>query len=524
MAALPEPDFILVKFCIAAAILGVTALIFQKLKSVHPSYPPGPKGVPILGVMLDFPQERPWIKFKEWSEEYGSDITSFEVLGKRMVVLNSYAATQALLVKRSAIYSDRPELPMVNDLQGWNWNLAFMRYGPTWKEHRKLFTQEVQHALAHFSKKYAFGAAHRLLGSILSSPEDFGAHLKHLTGYFTLSVAYGLDIKPAGDPYVEIAERANEGLVKAASFPSYLVDAIPALKYVPEWFPGAKFKRDARVWARYTKTLREAPFQAAKERYVHGTGKPCVASRGLENIQSGGARQEQESCLKSVLGTFYSAGVDTTLSALSTFVLAMVLHPEVQQTAQKAILEAVGHNRLPEFEDIQSIPYLQALVREVFRWQPVVPMAVPRTTTADDHYGGYFIPKGSTIIANAWAILQDESIFGKDTHIFNPERFLTEDGSRLNPSIPSPDMAFGFGRRVCPGRFLAEHLVVVTIASLLHCFDINKAKDENGKETCPNVDYSTGLVSYPKSFACDFKVRSTKLKGLILEAGKDVEN
>lgn len=89
-----------------------------------------------------------------------------------------------------------------------------------------------------------------------------------LTGYFTLSIAYGLDIKPPGDPYVAIADKANEGLAKAGSFPSYLVDVIPVLKYLPEWFPGAKFKRDARVWAKFARALREDGFQIAKERYV----------------------------------------------------------------------------------------------------------------------------------------------------------------------------------------------------------------------------------------------------------------
>ncbi|TFK73144.1 cytochrome P450 [Pluteus cervinus] len=525
MTAPPSFEFFSTELYVTAAVLGFVALLYSTLQDGRKLYPPGPLGLPVFGMMFHFPQNQPWIQFREWSKKYNSDAVSIEVLGQRTVVLNSSIATQELMVKRSAIYSDRPALPMLNDLLGWNWNFAFMRYGATWKEHRKLFQQEVQHSLAHFAQPHALAATHRLLGSILTSPEGYIAHLKHLAGYFALSSAYGLDIKPSGDPYVEIAEKANEGPVKAASFPPYLVDTIPALKYIPAWFPGAQFKRDARVWAEFAEKLLEVPFQAAKERYVQGTGKPCIASRGLEEIRSNASaphQEEQELNLKSVLGVFYSAGVESTLASLSTFVLAMVLHPEVQKTAQRAIVEAVGDNRLPEFDDIQSIPYLQALVKEVFRWQPAIPLAIPHTTTADDYYQGYFIPKGSTVIGNAWAILQDESIFGEDTHLFKPERFLTEDGTMLNPSVPNPDVAFGFGRRACPGRFLAERLIIITAASLLHCFEISKVKAKDETEISPVVEYTTGMISYPKPFACDFKVRSAKLKEIIQDASQDV--
>ncbi|TFK73143.1 cytochrome P450 [Pluteus cervinus] len=543
MPAISDFSWWPIELCITVGLLGVTAFLYRRIKPGHLPYPPGPKGLPVVGMMLSFPQDQPWIKFKEWSKEYGSDIISLKVLGKRIVVLNSHATTQELMTKRSAIYSDRPDLPMLNDLQGWNWNFGFMRYNVTWKEHRKLLTREVQNTLANSAQHYAISATRRLLGSILISPENYAAHLKHLTGYFTLSIAYGLDIKPSGDPYVAIADKANEGLAKAGSLPSYLVDAIPSLKYLPEWFPGAKFKRDARVWAKFARALREDGFRIAKERYVKGIIKPCVASRGLERIRGDSDQEDQEENLKSVLGVFYSAGVDTSVSALATFVLAMVLHPEVQQTAHMAILQAVGHDRLPEFDDIQSVPYLHAVVREVLRWNPVIPMAIPHATTTDDVYDGYFIPKGSTVVGNAWAILRDETIFGGDTHLFKPERFLTEDGSILNPAVPNPEMAFGFGRRACPGRFLAYRLLLITTASLLHSFEIVKAKAKDGTDISPAVAYTTGMIrfvgpsadnmsgpltesrcSFPKPFACDFKVRSAKLRELILETSKAVEN
>jgi cytochrome P450 len=73
----------------------------------------------------------------------------------------------------------------------------------------------------------------------------------------------------------------------------------------------------------------------------------------------------------------------------------MAVHPDVQNKAQIEIDTIVGPHRLPEFEDRPSLPFVEALFREVFRWRPVLPLGVAHATTADDIYNGYFIPKGN---------------------------------------------------------------------------------------------------------------------------------
>ncbi|KAK7039670.1 hypothetical protein R3P38DRAFT_487995 [Favolaschia claudopus] len=72
-----------------------------------------------------------------------SDIISVHLAGDTVVVLNSLTAATDLLDKRSAIYSDRPPFPMLNDLIGFSWNIGFMCYGPRWKAHRKLFMRQL---------------------------------------------------------------------------------------------------------------------------------------------------------------------------------------------------------------------------------------------------------------------------------------------------------------------------------------------------------------------------------------------
>lgn len=85
--------------------------------------------------------------------------------------------------------------------------------------------------------------------------------------------------------------------------------------------------------------------------------------------------------------------------------------------AQRMIDEVVGKDRLPSFEDRENLPYLEAIVEEIFRWRPITSAGKPHRNMAEDEYEGYFIPKGSVIIPNHWAIGRDESVFGEKRKI-----------------------------------------------------------------------------------------------------------
>ncbi|KAG6895756.1 hypothetical protein C0993_009238 [Termitomyces sp. T159_Od127] len=219
-----------------------------------------------------------------------------------------------------------------------------------------------------------------------------------------MSVAYGIDVQPDNDPYIAAAETAMHGMSEATIPGAFLVEFIPLLKYVPAWMPGADFKRKARMWRDFTTQVLEKPFAAV-----------------------------QQSLVRTPL-----RGSDTTVSAMNTFILAMVCHPEVQQKAQEELDSVLPPGQLPDFSDEPALPYLSAIVKEVLRWQPPVPLAVPHYATDDDIYDNYVIPAGSTVIGNAWTVYPNP-------HIFNPDRFM-KDG-KLNPEIRDPSGVFGFGRR-----------------------------------------------------------------------------
>ncbi|KAG6816714.1 hypothetical protein H0H87_003574 [Tephrocybe sp. NHM501043] len=161
----------------------------------------------------------------------------------------------------------------------------------------------------------------------------------------------------------------------------------------------------------------------------------------------------------------------------------MVIYPECQRKAQEELDTAVGPDRLPEFSDRENLPYLECVLQEVVRWNPAAPAGVPRKAQEDDVFNGMLIPEGATVIANFRAMTLDDSIY-KDASTFDPSRFLPPPLGRGEPHSTG---LFGFGRRKCPGRYLAEDSLWITIATMLATISFKRAITQDGKEIIPDA-------------------------------------
>lgn len=179
--------------------------------------------------------------------------------------------------------------------------------------------------------------------------------------------------------------------------------------------------------------------------------------------------QYRDMIARDVAGISYVGGSDTTVSSALALFIALGTHPEVQKKAQAEIDSLTGAERLPTCAEAQQMPYLQAIVKEVSRWHTVGPLSLPHQSVEDDTYEGYFIPGGSWILPNTWAILHDPSVFDSPME-FRPERYL-KDG-QLDPAVLDPEAAaFGYGRRICPGRHFSNAALSAMVASLLAVYD-----------------------------------------------------
>ncbi|KAF8158899.1 cytochrome P450 [Mycena galopus ATCC 62051] len=265
--------------------------------------------------------------------------------------------------------------------------------------------------------------------------------------------------------------------------------------------------------------MKNAPFDFVRQNMRDGNGRSSVLRELLESNDTQGGSKERENTIKDVAAVAYSAAADITAGTLVVFIMAMALNPQVLLKAQNEIDTVVGIGSLPGFEHRNALPYCEAVVREVLRWRPIAPLAVAHATSEDDIYEGYFIPKGTMVLPNIWAMVHDESIYGPHPNHFNPERFFNADGQlNANDQI----LGFGFGRRACVGRHAADATVWATIVSVLSTFTIAKAKDETGKEIEIKPAFTDTVVSHPKPFKCAISPRSEGARQLIENLMPDV--
>ncbi|RXW22027.1 hypothetical protein EST38_g3853 [Candolleomyces aberdarensis] len=443
------------------AILATGALLYTINRRRKPSLPlpPGPKGLPLVGNLFQMPAELQWIKYHEWSTELNTDVLHLQVAGTDIIVLDNYNAAADLLEARSSLYSGRPRMVMVMELMGWDFNFGFRYYGDYWRKHRRLAQTSLQATAIKQYRPHLAQATRKLLKRLLDERDDGNLipHLRQLTAETILSVAYGIEIQQENDPYIKLSEAANQGAIIAGVPGAFLVDTIPILKYVPAWFPGASFKQKAREWHKMTRAM-----------------------TNLQKIEAGEKDDAfTEDVLRNTLAALYSGGSDTTVSTIATSILGLLEHPEVVKKAQAQIDSVVKPGHLPDLDDEPSLPYITAIVKEALRWREVTPFGVPHALSTDDEYKGYRLPAGAIVIVNEWAMLHDENVYA-DPFEFKPDRFIDPETGKIDYSrARDPGHAcFGFGRRICPGRFMAFESLWLTIASLIATFDIEKAKEK----------------------------------------------
>ncbi|KAF5346774.1 hypothetical protein D9756_010418 [Leucocoprinus leucothites] len=467
--------------------------------------PPGPRRWPIIGHALSIPMTFMPKAYKVMGERLGTKIIYLEAFGQSMVVLNDVQMARDLLEKRSALYSSRPHLNMLMDVMDINYMFSVMPYGEEWRNYRRLFQQYFSPKTLHRDQEKMMDFVRKgLLPNMYQLPQDSLQHIKDCIGGFATAITYGFPIKKRHDPTVEHAERAFSALAEAGTPGRFLVDIMPILKYVPEWVPGAGFKKLAREWRSILLQLRDEPYWKTMGAINDGTAPISFVSESLSVNREKLDLELQEERIKQTAAQLYGAASETTSTAAITFILAMLKYPRVQKLAQQEIDSVIGRHRLPEFSDQPDLPYLSAVLKEVLRWNPTVPLGVPHRTTEEDVYEGCLIPKGSIVIANTLAMLHDEEIYQNPSE-FIPERFL-KDG-KINPDIPDPEDSSSTIRS-CPGAHIALSKLYIIAVSILSLFDISPELDENGLpiELIPEFK-GNAITSVPLPFPCKITPR-----------------
>ncbi|KAJ7444604.1 cytochrome P450, partial [Mycena galericulata] len=416
-----------------------------------------------------------------------------------VVVLTDAAAVKEIMDKRSATTSDRPSIHMADLVTG-GLHLALMHYGDPWRTLRRAAHTILTPQATALHLPIQQAEATQLLYDILCTPQSFYNHIQRYSSSVILSVLCGKRAPRYETPETTAffhVTREWELLLEFGATPP--VDMIPFLKLVPERW--AKWKRDSKNIRALQRALYFGLLDEAAERVRRGDGNGSYIEEVIVRQDELGMDKEMTGYLAGVL---LEGGSGTTSSYLSTLILALVAYPDAQKKAHEEIDRVVGEHRLPTLDDLEHMPYIRAMILEAHRFRPVFPLAIPHATTTPEEYEGYIIPKGATIFINTWGIYHDPALYD-DPDDFIPDRYLlTEHGTKLGVDGSSlrETLAFGAGRRLCPGIHLAENSININAMNLVWAFNFESDIDADGNP----VKTDTSQAAYVKVNNLSFSV------------------
>ncbi|KAL6862016.1 cytochrome P450 [Trichoderma novae-zelandiae] len=480
--------------------------------------PPGPKGLPIIGNMLEMADtDKMMTLAKDWADEYG-DVFYTKVGLQHFIWLSSPAAVRDLMDKRGSIYSSRAASPMINMVSNQE-RLNFLPYGEKWRTLRNILHSALNLETSSSYKPVQDFESKQAVWEILHAKDDteFSDINRRYSTSTILTITYGQRVPHLGDPLYQDILKIVRHFSLATAPGGWMIDTLPMLADVVPESLLQNWKTVARQWYAEDSRIYLRMYHKLMDDIKNGTAPDCF----LKDM----AREKIEKSLISdvtaafAAGALIEAGSDATTTALNNVILACLLYPDVVACAHEELDRVVGGDRMPDFGDEPNLPYIRGIAKETLRWRASTKIGTCHSTTQDDWYKGFFIPKGAVIVLNWWAIHMDESRW-KDPQRFNPARYiddpLTEAESMAQPDANLRDhFTFGAGRRNCPGVHIAHNSLFINIARLFWAFNITKSTDEDGNPIEPSTDAQPGFLLTPVKFPCRLEARSERHAAII---------
>ncbi|KAK1230345.1 hypothetical protein PQX77_006555 [Marasmius sp. AFHP31] len=483
------------------AILAAIVWSVYKLSTIgsrEPGLPPGPPTTPILGNLGIFPKTYAYLKLTEWARRWGK-IYSLKLGPMPAIVITDATAIKEFMDRRGHTTSDRPPNFVLESVSG-GLDLAIAHYGDKWKTLRK-----ASHAILtpHMLMKQLpiqYAESSQLLFDILRTPGSFDNHIRRYANSVIMSVAFGKRCPRYETPETTAmftAVHEYEMLLEPGATPP--VDFLPFLKWVPERW--AKWKTEVKQCRKHQMDLYFGLLDETIKRMERGEENGCQMEELIMRQEELGLNREMVGRLG---GALLQGGSDTFTGFLRSVVLMMIAFPESQKKAQAELDRVVGPHRLPTLEDLPDLPYIRAIIQEVNRFRPPVPL-IPHATSALEEYRGFLIPKGTAIFVNVWGMFHDPDMYDHpDT--FDPDRYLlTENGTKpgVDGSDSRTNLIYGCSRNLNTMR-------------LLWAFDFSRATDSTGSFIDVDVDaYENGMLSHPAPFKASIKPRSPETLEII---------
>ncbi|XP_038719973.1 cytochrome P450 81Q32-like [Tripterygium wilfordii] len=453
------------------------------------SLPSGPPSLGILGHLYLLKQQPMHHTLLKLSQKYGP-IFSLRFGSRRVVVLTSIPLFQECFTKNDIVFANRPKHTLNKYVSYNSTTVTQSSYGEHWRNLRRIYAIEMfSNQRLNTFLGIRQDEVKRLLLSLLSSGShhDF-AKVELQSLFFQLNFNIIMRMVVGKRYYGEKENEPEARKFRAIMFdiannagPTYPGDFLPILK----WTDFGKYERKVKRIGQKSDAFLQGLLDDHRSTRGGPESENSMLSR-LLSLQKSQPKEYTDDIIKGIIMIMMLAGTDTSAIMLEWIFSNLVNKPEILEKARAEIDSQVGEENLVDEPELPNLRYTQAIISETLRLYPAAPLMVPHVSSDDCTLGGYHVPRNTMVLVNAWAIQRDPQLWDDPTS-FKPERFLK--GENENSKI----IAFGIGRRACPGSGLSRRITGLCIASLIQCFEWKRVDDK-----LVAMDSGTGGVVVPK--------------------------
>ncbi|WCJ38657.1 cytochrome P450 family 71 subfamily B polypeptide 35 [Euphorbia peplus] len=444
-----------------------------KLKFRSPN-PPSPVALPLIG-HLHLVTEMPHHTFTDLSKKLGPII--YLKLGLvPTIIINSAQLARLVLKTHDHIFANRPQLLSAQYLSFGCSDVTFSRYGPYWRQARKICVSELLNSSRVNSfRRVRYEEVNRMLSAVVrrsGEAVDVSELLFRLANDVLCQVAFGRRMAEDGEKGKRMVEVLTETQELFAGF--CLGDFYPQWDWVNS-LTGYKNRLEKnlgelrRVCDEIVEEHLRKKMMKIGEEDEGGDEKEdfvdvLLRVQGRDDLEV----PITDDNLKALVLDMFVAGTDTSSATLEWALTELARHPTVMKKAQQEVRNIASGKGTIDESDLLHLHYMKAVIKETMRLHPPVPLLVPRESMEECVLSGYKIPAKTRVLINSYAISRDPESWENPLE-YNPQRFIDKDIDFKDQDFRF--LPFGGGRRGCPGYVFGLATIEVALARLLYHFN-----------------------------------------------------